>query len=93
MVVDLGSARALGAVTLRWTEGDAPAATVSVSDDGLDYRTVGTSDGHGPRATLAVDATARYVAVQVDGWKDGDPRLADLGVWADAATAAGEAGP
>jgi hypothetical protein len=93
MVVDLGSARALGAVTLRWTAGDAPAATVSVSGDGLGYRTVGASDGHGPRATLAVDATARYVAVQVDGWQDGDPRLADLGVWADAATAAGEAGP
>jgi hypothetical protein len=81
MVVDLGSAQPLGAVTLAWSAAHAPGAVVEVSTDGVDYTPAATLDpvdGRTQHAALAV--TARYVAVTVTGWRPGQPALADLAV-------------
>lgn len=77
MVVDLGSAQAIGAVTTLWDGDDAPAATVSVSDDGITFREVGAVEAGATRGSVAVDATARYVALTTE-WADGDPGLIAL---------------
>ncbi|MBF4561207.1 discoidin domain-containing protein [Agreia pratensis] len=77
MVTDLGAARAIGTVTTLWDGGDAPAATVSVSDDGITFRDIGTTDAGATHGAVSVDATARYVALTT-AWSDGDPGLAAL---------------
>ncbi|MFF2495443.1 discoidin domain-containing protein [Agromyces sp. NPDC058064] len=77
MVVDLGSAQAIGTVTTLWDGDDAPAATVSVSDDGITFREVGAIEAGATRGAVAVGATARYVALTTE-WADGDPGLVAL---------------
>lgn len=48
MVTDLGSAQPIGTVTTLWDGSDAPAAAVSVSDDGVTFRDVGTIEAERP---------------------------------------------
>lgn len=84
MVTDLGRAREVGTVVTTWERGGAPDAVVSVSDDGLTFTDVGEIRGGSPRGGLAVDRTARYVALST-AWADGDPSLATLRVLAPGA--------
>jgi hypothetical protein len=77
MVVDLGAALAFETVTLTWARGRVRPTTVSVSDDGLTYRTVGTTT-----RTVTAATTARYVAVSVPAWTPGDAGLTALSVMA-----------
>lgn len=79
MVVDLGSAQPIGTVTTQWNGGGAPAAIVSVSDDGITFRDVGSIKAGAPRGSVAVEATARYVALTTE-WTEGDPSLTALRV-------------
>jgi hypothetical protein len=84
MVTDLGSAQPIGTVTTLWDGSDAPAATVSVSDDGVTFRDVGTIEAGTTHGAVSVDATARYVALST-AWKTGDPGLTALRVLAPGA--------
>lgn len=81
MVTDLGAARAIGTVTTLWDGADAPAATVSVSHDGITFRDVGTIEAGVTHGAVPVDATARYVALTT-AWSAGDPGLTALRVLA-----------
>ncbi|MBD8078685.1 discoidin domain-containing protein [Cellulosimicrobium arenosum] len=89
MVTDLGAPREIGDVVTTWDGPAAPDAVVSVSDDGLTFTDVGTiaggSAGQAARGSLAVDRTARYVALTTS-WADGDPGLAALRVLAPGAS-------
>jgi hypothetical protein len=78
MVVDLGASRVLGRLTLDWRDGRVRAAVVTVSDDGLTYRSAGTV----PPTARGLDLTgsARYVAVAVPGWSLGDAGLTALSI-------------
>jgi hypothetical protein len=78
MVVDLGASVQFTEVSAEWTGGRVPAGQVEVSDDGVTYRTAGTLTGSGPRRTLGVKATARYVALATD--TAGGARLVSLSV-------------
>ncbi|MTG87678.1 hypothetical protein GJV82_01715 [Cellulosimicrobium sp. BIT-GX5] len=84
MVTDLGAPREIGTVVVAWERGGAPEAVVSVSDDGLTFIDVGTIRAGAARGTLAVDRTARYVALST-AWADGDPGLTALRVLAPGA--------
>ncbi|WP_051681874.1 discoidin domain-containing protein [Cellulomonas sp. HZM] len=75
MVVDLGAAKKVGKVALAWDGTDVPGAVVSVSDDGLTFRDVGTPAGDATTGVVDVDATVRYVAVSTQ-WAAGDSGLA-----------------
>lgn len=77
MVADLGSAHQIGTVTTLWDGDGAPAAIVSVSDDGITFREVGSLEAGATRGSVAVDATARYVALTTE-WAEGDPGLVAL---------------
>jgi len=79
MVVDLGAAAAIGRVGLTWDGAAVPGATVSVSDDGLSFRDVGTVTAGERSGSVDVSATARYVAVTTT-WKTGDAGLTALAV-------------
>jgi hypothetical protein len=81
MVTDLGAAQPIGTVSTLWAAADAPAATVSVSDDGLTFRDVGAIEAGVTHGAVVVDETARYVALTTT-WSDGDPGLAALRVLA-----------
>ena len=88
IVVDLGEPVGLGRAEADWTAGRPRAATVATSVDGIVYQPVGTIPA---RATaVPLDATARYVALQVPGWQVGDAVLRRLTITA-AATSAGSA--
>ncbi|ARK03586.1 hypothetical protein B8281_01405 [Cellulosimicrobium sp. TH-20] len=84
MVTDLGAPREIGTVVAAWERGGAPESVLSVSDDGLTFTDVGTIGAGGARGTLAVDRTARYVALSTS-WRDGDPGLTALRVLAPGA--------
>jgi hypothetical protein len=81
LVSDLGAARAIGDVTTLWDGSGAPAATVSVSDDGITFRDVGSVKAGTTHGTVSVGATARYVALSTT-WRDGDSGLTALRVLA-----------
>jgi hypothetical protein len=68
MVVDLGTARAVAAVSLTWTAGTRPDARIDTSTDGSAY------------TAFSAGTSARYVAVTVPAWRTGDPDLVDLAV-------------
>ncbi|WP_433220892.1 discoidin domain-containing protein [Dactylosporangium sp. CS-047395] len=68
MVVDLGTARTVAAVSLTWTAGTRPDARIDTSTDGSAY------------TPFSAGASARYVAVTVPAWRTGDPDLVDLAV-------------
>ncbi|GAB3596604.1 discoidin domain-containing protein [Microbacterium tumbae] len=84
MVTDLGAASEIGTVTTLWSGEGAPAATVSVSDDGIAFRDVGTIDAGTIQGAVVVDASARYVALTTR-WSEGDPGLSALRVLAPGA--------
>ncbi|MFC7490083.1 MULTISPECIES: discoidin domain-containing protein [unclassified Knoellia] len=64
MVVDLGSRLALGRAVVDW--GTAPGtATVEVSDDGLEFRRIGRVGAGVQQGAVALDTSARYVALDV----------------------------
>ncbi|MBD5785932.1 discoidin domain-containing protein [Cellulosimicrobium terreum] len=84
MVTDLGAPAEVGDVVTAWDGAGAPDAVVSVSDDGLTFTDVGTVAGGSQRGVLAVDRTARYVALSTS-WSDGGPGLAALRVLAPGA--------
>ncbi len=84
MVTDLGAPREIGTVVAAWERGGAPESVVSVSDDGLTFTDVGTLGAGDVRGALAVDRTARYVALSTS-WRDGDPGLTALRVLAPGA--------
>ncbi|MFF2269250.1 discoidin domain-containing protein [Cellulosimicrobium cellulans] len=84
MVTDLGAPREIGTVVAAWERGGAPESVVSVSDDGLAFTDVGTLGAGDARGALAVDRTARYVALSTS-WQDGDPGLTALRVLAPGA--------
>ncbi|MDF2506451.1 MAG: hypothetical protein K0Q52_310 [Microbacterium sp.] len=84
LVSDLGSARPIGDVSTLWDGAGAPAATVSLSDDGITFREVGSIKAGTTHGTVSVDATARYVALSTT-WREGDPGLAALRVLAPGA--------
>ncbi|HEY9306895.1 MAG TPA: discoidin domain-containing protein [Microbacterium sp.] len=79
MVTDLGSAQSIGTVSTLWNDEGAPAATVSVSDDGITFRDVGSIKAGATRGSVSVEATARYVALTTE-WTEGDPGLIALRV-------------
>ncbi|MGM1018425.1 MAG: discoidin domain-containing protein [Actinomycetota bacterium] len=79
MVTDLGAAREIGTVATLWEGSGAPAATVSVSDDGIDFRDVADIEAGTTHGLVDVDASARYVALTTS-WQDGDPDLIALRV-------------
>lgn len=78
MVVDLGSVRPVSAVRARWTGGRTPAAHLELSTDGTGYRPAGELSRRGRESTLTVDGPARYVALDVPGWRRGDATLVSL---------------
>lgn len=92
MVADLGAAKPIGIVSALWDGAGAPATTVSVSDDGISFRDVGSVDADEIHGTVAVDATARYVALSTT-WSPGDPGLAALRVLAPGAIDDAAPGP
>lgn len=79
MVTDLGAVRDIGTVATLWDGSSAPAAVVSVSDDGITFRDVGTVGEGTARGAVEVDASARYVAITTS-WSAGDAGLAALRV-------------
>lgn len=79
MVTDLGAAKDVGTVTTLWDGEAAPAATVSVSDDGVTFRDVGVIDAKTTHGSVKIDETARYVALTTQ-WRLGDPGLTALRV-------------
>lgn len=80
MVVDLGARLPVRSVEVAWTVSGAPAVGVEVSDDGVDYRSAGRVDGRRRDRELALDTSARYVAVRVDGRLPADARITRLSV-------------
>lgn len=70
MVVDLGAAVAIGDVTVEWATGSAR-GQVEVSTDGLDYTDVGVLRTRGRSGSVTVDDTTRYVAITVEGGRQG----------------------
>ncbi|TPW74006.1 discoidin domain-containing protein [Schumannella soli] len=79
MVTDLGAMRQFGAVVTDWGGDEAPAATISVSDDGLTFRDIGTVPAGRRSGTVDGLATARYVALSTS-WSEGDADLTALRV-------------
>ncbi|MFJ8825136.1 discoidin domain-containing protein [Streptomyces sp. NPDC102467] len=80
LVVDLGAERALRTVEAEWNHGDAPAAQVELSRDGIAYRSAGSVGGHGRVRHLAVTGTARYISFKVAGAARSGTRLVRLSV-------------
>ena len=79
MVVDLGSVLPLGTLTLRWSSGQVPAVTVSVSADGVVYTTLAALKKGAPRlSTTTLDSRARYLALAVENWPADGARLTSL---------------
>ncbi|GAA2295321.1 discoidin domain-containing protein [Streptomyces kunmingensis] len=80
LVVDLGTERAPRTVEAEWNHGDAPAAQVELSRDGITYESAGHMAGHGRTRRLTPTGTARYVAFKVAGTARPGTRLVRLSV-------------
>jgi F5/8 type C domain len=76
MVVDLGQARQVAEIVLMWTHPLVPAATVELGNDGRVYQDAG-SVARELRAGVAINGTARYVAVRTR-WRAGQAALRAL---------------
>jgi F5/8 type C domain len=81
MVIDLGARYTLDRATLSWQAGRATPAVVSVSDDGLTYRQIGTATGTGDETLPLGGASGRYVAIQAPRW-EGNTGLSEVGLFA-----------
>jgi hypothetical protein len=79
MVVDLGAARTVSGLRLRWSATPRPVILES-SADGLTWTPVPGTPAPATAMTVACWLTARYVSVAVPGWREGDAELADLAV-------------
>jgi hypothetical protein len=73
MVVDLGSAQALGRALVEWTDGGVSTLAVATSTDGITYVPAATI-GAGDRS-VPLTGMARYVALTAAGWRPGYGRL------------------
>jgi hypothetical protein len=83
MVVDLGAAVALAAVTLTWSRPGIPRVRVEGSLDGESYAEIAALPPEPGRTQhAAVSGTARYVAVAVPGWRPGQATLVEVAVYA-----------
>jgi hypothetical protein len=80
IVVDLGAEHTVREIRTVWTGGHVPDLKAELSSDGLTYSQAGPLTGYGRTRELAVDATARYVALATDAWRRGDARLTSLSV-------------
>jgi len=80
MVVDLGAAHEVTAVSLSWAAGRRRAVTVEVSVDGLTYAAAASDARPGRVTELPVNAAARYLAVVISGWRRGDAELIEVAV-------------
>ncbi|WP_406465365.1 discoidin domain-containing protein [Streptomyces sp. NBC_00111] len=80
MVVDLGAPLPVGRVLAEWTPGRVPEASVEFSADGVTYRSGGRLRVRGGTGSLSARTTARYVALDVSGWRSGHARLRALSV-------------
>ncbi|NEB82481.1 discoidin domain-containing protein, partial [Streptomyces sp. SID14478] len=80
MVVDLGAERTLARVEAEWNHDDAPTARVEFSRDGITYQNGGKVGGRGRTRRLTASASARYVALRVEGKVGHGVRLVRLSV-------------
>jgi hypothetical protein len=95
MVTDLGALREIGTIVTAWDGVRVPEASVSVSDDGVNFREIPSDaerDAIASRAAVAADTTARYVALTTD-WAAGDAALTALRVLAPGAVDDAAPGP
>jgi hypothetical protein len=81
MVIDLGARYTLGRATLSWQAGRVTPAVVSISDDGLTYRQIGTAAGTGDETLPLGGTSGRYVAIQAPRW-EGNTGLSEVGLFA-----------
>ncbi|MFK4188946.1 discoidin domain-containing protein [Streptomyces sparsogenes] len=81
MVVDLGARREVRRVEVEWSDGQAPAAQVEFSDDGVRYRRVGAPTGRGRVRRLERADSPRYVALAVSGTAQGATGVVRLSVF------------
>jgi hypothetical protein len=79
MVVDLGAAQHIVEISLDWTTGPIPSATITTSTDGRAYGTPVTVP-NGQRIRLPVDLTGRYLALTVPSWRPGQAALISLSI-------------
>lgn len=79
MITDLGGAFEIGSVRTLWDGSNTPAATVSISDDGISFRDIGTLESGTLHGIVNVDETARYVALSTE-WTDGQAGITALRV-------------
>jgi hypothetical protein len=82
MVVDLGAATALGALSTTWTEGVPVSFTVAVSTDGLTYAQAGSGSSVHERQPLTLNTTARYVALTATHWSEAGATLTSMSITA-----------
>jgi F5/8 type C domain len=83
LVVDLGVASTLGALSTSWTRGAPVGFAVSVSTDGLAYtQTASGSSVRTDRPVSLNNVTARYVALAVPDWSAAGATLVSLSITA-----------
>lgn len=80
IVVDLGAATALGALSTNWTDGAPVDFDVAVSVDGLTYTQAGSGTSIHGTMPLPLDATARYVALTTTNWPRNGATLTALSI-------------
>jgi len=80
MVVDLGEVRDVTSIRLAWTAGWVCPVRLESSTDGLTYAAVDLLPRPAPSSTSMVELSARYLAVNIVGWRPGDADLVELAV-------------
>jgi hypothetical protein len=80
MVVDLGEVRDVTSIGLAWTAGWVCPVRLESSTDGLTYAAVDLLPRPAPSSTSMVELSARYLAVNIVGWRPGDADLVELAV-------------
>jgi F5/8 type C domain len=78
MVVDLGGVRDVTSIRLAWTEGWVCPVRLESSTDGRTYAAVDLLPRPARSSTSTVEVSARYLAVNVVGWRPGDAELVEL---------------
>jgi hypothetical protein len=80
MVVDLTEVRDVTRIRLAWTAGWVCPVRFESSTDGLTYTDVDLRPRPARTSTSTVKLSARYLAVNVVGWRQGDAELVELAV-------------